>query len=43
MSELILVINCGSSIKFALFDAASTIPDRKPICSKSVSIAGPGS
>lgn len=32
MSELFLVINCGSSsIKFALFDAPSTVPDRKPV------------
>jgi len=37
MSELILVINCGSSsVKFALFDATSVVPDRKPVWSGKV-------
>ena len=37
MSELIIVINCGSSsVKFALFDATSAVPDRKPVWSGKV-------
>jgi acetate kinase len=43
MSELILVLNCGSSsIKFALFDASRTSLDRKPLWNGKVdSITGP--
>lgn len=43
MSDMVLVINSGSSsIKFALFDAASAVLDRKPVWSGKVDgITGP--
>lgn len=43
MSDLILVLNCGSSsIKFALFDAGRTLLDRKPLWNGKVEgITGP--
>jgi acetate kinase len=43
MSELILVLNCGSSsVKFAVFDAGGSAIQRTPICNGKIeNVAGP--